>query len=58
MTIIIATKDNKAYYGNAEKIAKLIGMTGEGLRVNIRKGDVQLMAKNGYIVYLNAEKVK
>lgn len=58
MHIIVATKNNKAYYGNAERIAGLVGMTGEAIRVNIRKGDVQLMVKNGYIIYLNAEKVK
>ncbi len=58
MHLIIAVKNNKAYFGNPEKIGGLVGMTGEAIRVNIRKGDVQLMAKNGYIIYLNAEKVK
>lgn len=58
MHLVVATKNNKAFHGSAEKIANLVGMTGEAIRINIRKGDVQLMVKNGYIIYLNAEKVK
>ena len=57
MKIIVAIKDNKAYYGSAEKIAQLVGYTGENIRVNIREGETQIMAKNGYIIYLKSEKL-
>lgn len=58
MKVIVAVKNNKSYYGSAEKIAGLVGVTGEAIRRQIREGKIEVTVKNGYIIYLNAERVK
>ena len=57
MTIISIVKDNKMMYGSPEKLAPYLNLTGQAVRLWINAGK-QIESKNGYIVYLNCERIK